>query len=314
MPFYVKLVPPFTTDSGVDLHYAFVRRVRGGPNPTDPFLVSSVREGLDDLKGAGGVYNVKLVEQGGDAQRAVNEAFIAAAGFGLAERGVAGGKLMGRRRSRRLTRGRKIRGLPGQGYAGSKRKNMGRDVRRRRRRAFRLGVDASERIELLMKYAEQTHDIFEESRLERFDSLRKIAEEALNSTNNNTIYDDSGLFKGADDVSKSYYKDAVTDLNNSDPYLRSYFTGLKGLYDEKAETPKGDYKSLYNVHDETGVDLVNSAHPKAVVVLDSIGRGGLVENGLEQQRQTQGVAFSTPTGNYRANYAWVRDSLNKTSK
>ena len=67
------------------------------------------------------------------------------------------------------------------------------------------------------------------------------------------------------------------------------------------------------MHDETGADLVNSAHPKAIVVLDSIGRGGLVENGLEQQRQTQDVAFSAPTGNYRANYAWLRNSLKKTS-
>jgi hypothetical protein len=104
-------------------------------------------------------------------------------------------------------------------------------------------------------------------------------------------------------MSKSYCKDAVTDLNNDDKYLRNYFTGLKGLYDEKSETPKGDYKTLYNVHDETGEDLIHAAHPKAVVVSDSIGRGGLVENGLEQKRQTHGVALSTPTGNYRANYA-----------
>jgi hypothetical protein len=122
------------------------------------------------------------------------------------------------------------------------------------------------------------------------------------------------LFKEADEVSKSYYKDAVTDLNNTDKTLRTYFTGLGRLYDEKSETPKGDYKTLYNVHDETGTDLVHAAHPKAIVVLDSIGNGGLVENGLEQQRQTQGVALSTPTGNYRANYAWVRESLKKTSK
>jgi hypothetical protein len=71
---------------------------------------------------------------------------------------------------------------------------------------------------------------------------------------------------------------------------------------------------VYNVSDETGVDVINSAHPKAIVVLDSIGNDGLVENGLEQQRQTQGVALSAPTGNYRANYAWVRDSLKKKSK
>jgi hypothetical protein len=314
MPFYVEMVPPFTTDDGIDLHYAFVRRVRGGPNPTDPFLVQSVREGLDDLKGGGGVYNVKLVEQGGDGQRALNEAYIATAGYGLAERGWLGGKALGRRRSRRLSQGKGIRNMRGMGYAGRQRQNVGRDVRKRRRRAFRRGVNASHRIEMLTKYAELTGSVYDESRAKRFDSLLKIAEEATYSTNNNTIYDDSGLFKSSDDVSKAYYKDAVTDLNNSDPYLRSYFTGLKGLYDEKAETPKGDYKSLYNVHDETGVDLIHSAHPKAVVVSDSIGRGGLVENGLEQKRQTHGVALSAPTGNYRANYAWVRDALEKRSK
>jgi hypothetical protein len=149
---------------------------------------------------------------------------------------------------------------------------------------------------------------------ERFDLIKKFATKVAESTNNNENDDESELLKSADDFSKSYCKDAVTDLSNSDKYLRSYFAGLGKLYNERPETPKGDYKSLYNVTDGTGVDLIHEAHPKAIVVLDSIGRGGLVENGLEQKRQTHGVALSAPTGNYRANYAWVRDSLKKKSK
>ena len=122
------------------------------------------------------------------------------------------------------------------------------------------------------------------------------------------------LQKEADDFSKSYCKDAVTDLNHTDKTLQSYFAGLGGLYDQRLEKRKADFKTLYNVTDETGEDLIYEAHPKEVVVSDSIGRGGLVENGLEQKRQTHGVALSAPTGNYRANYASRHDDLKKLSK
>ena len=132
-----------------------------------------------------------------------------------------------------------------------------------------------------------------------------------NSTNITKSTDNQTLEKKADDFSKSYFKDAVKDLNNTDKILQSYFAGLGGLYDQRLEKRKADFKTLYNVTDETGEDLIYEAHPKEVVVSDSIGRGGLVENGLEQKRQTHGVALSAPTGNFRANYASRYDALKK---
>lgn len=152
------------------------------------------------------------------------------------------------------------------------------------------------------------------NRIDKIKEFNKISRLFNKTINNQANDDESPIGKQADSMSESYHKDAVKDLNNSDSELRSYFTGLGRLYDEKSEIPKEDYKTLYDVHEETGADLVNSAHPKSVVVSDAIGNGGLVENGLEQNRQTHGVAMSTPTGNYRANYAWVRKTLKKTSK
>ena len=146
----------------------------------------------------------------------------------------------------------------------------------------------------------------------RFDEIKKYTELSINSINNDDI---SEFFnKKADKFSNSYYKDAVNGLSGGDEELKSYYTGLGRLYNKKRKKPKADYDKLYDVSEGTGVDLIHAAHPKAIVVLDSIGRGGLVENGLEQKRQTHGVALSAPTGNFRANYAWLRDALNKTSK
>jgi hypothetical protein len=119
------------------------------------------------------------------------------------------------------------------------------------------------------------------------------------------------LQKIADEFSDSYYKDAKKGLSGGDEYMRSYYAGLGGMYDEGMGKRDADFSQLYDVSEETGVDLIHSAHPKAVMVADAKGRGGLVENGLEQKRHTHGVALSTPTGNYRANYAWVAEQLKK---
>ena len=146
---------------------------------------------------------------------------------------------------------------------------------------------------------------------ERMINLESLASIAINSTNITKDTDIQLLDKQADDVSKSYYKDAVMDLNDTDETLRSYFAGLGRLYDQRLEKRKADFKTLYNVTDGSGEDLIYEAHPKEVVVSDSIGRGGLVENGLEQKRQTHGVALSAPTGNFRANYASRYDALKK---
>jgi hypothetical protein len=144
----------------------------------------------------------------------------------------------------------------------------------------------------------------------RINELKKLAlvatkEPKKNSTNN--VDNECDLSKIADDCTKSYYKDALLGQNSNDKYMKAYYAGLSSLCDEGLEKRKADYKEYFMLHDETGEDLIHDAHPKAIVVSDAIGRGGLVENGLEQKRQSHGVALSTPTGNYRANYAWLQN-------
>jgi hypothetical protein len=120
---------------------------------------------------------------------------------------------------------------------------------------------------------------------------------------------DFGMRKQADQVSKEYFQDAVKGL--SDQYAKSYYTGLKSMYDQKLGNTKADYNALYQLHSETGADLVGEAHPKSIVVSDSMGRGGLVENVIEQHRHNEGVALSMPSGNFRSKHAWVVESLVK---
>ena len=312
------------------MRFAFVDQVPDGPGLGDEETrfdqAHIARQSLDNPSTGGALYSRQMGVQDGDKQRALNETVQRVIGFDLDGTGILGGNRRGKRRTRRFMSGKRIRRSPG--AAGRSRRPMTRRQRNMRRRGSderfdRLEKFASfanpDRFTALETFAALLDDEpnFDNksnmSRREKLASLGNIASPNLFSTNNHTN-NDLNLFKEADEVSKSYYKDAVTDLNSTDKTLRTYFTGLGRLYDEKSETPKGDYKTLYNVHDETGTDLVHAAHPKAIVSLDSIGNGGLVENGLEQQRQTQGVALSTPTGNYRANYAWVRESLKKTSK
>jgi len=308
----IELTPPFITDDNVEIYYAFVKHVWGSKaSPGNQTVVNAARKALDDPRGGRTLFVEETHSAQGDAQAGVNQALEKIIGHGGGETGLLGGKLPGRRRSRRLAKGLRVKPLKGRGKAGKRSVTQGRAEKKERRRRVR-GKSASERLQMLQKYASIVSE-YDIKRMERFDSIQKIAQKASNSTNI-IENDDLALFKSADSFSKSYYKDAVTDLNNTDTYLRSYFTGLGKLYDERPETPKGDYKTLYNVSDGTGADLVHEAHPKAIVVLDSNGRGGLVENGSEQQRQTQGVALSAPTGNYRANYAWLRNSLKKQSK
>ena len=117
--------------------------------------------------------------------------------------------------------------------------------------------------------------------------------------------------KIADEFSTSYFKDAKKGLSGGDEYMKSYYAGLGGMYDEGMGKRDADFSQLYDVSDETGVDLIHSAHPKAIMVADAKGRGGLVENGFEQKRHTHSVALSAPSGNYRANYAWIAEQFKK---
>ena len=115
--------------------------------------------------------------------------------------------------------------------------------------------------------------------------------------------------KKADQISKEYFQDAVKGL--SDQYAKSYYTGLKSMYDQKLGKTEADYNSLYELHSETGAQLIGEAHPLSVEIAESMGRGGIVENVVEQHRHNEGVALSMPSGNFRGKHAWLVKNLVK---
>lgn len=142
------------------------------------------------------------------------------------------------------------------------------------------------------------------NRKNRLKMLEKIA-----SSTNRTGISTENIEKYADSVSKEFYQGALRGLD--DQYAKSYYTGLKSMYDQKLGGGKADYKSLYEPHGGTGTEILESSHPKSVVVSDAMGNGGLVENVLEQQRHDIGVALSTPTGNFRGKHANLVAALTK---
>jgi hypothetical protein len=115
--------------------------------------------------------------------------------------------------------------------------------------------------------------------------------------------------KKSDKISKEYYQGAMLDLE--DQYAKSYYTGLKGMYDQKPEHTSVDYKSKYQAHKETGSDVIGESHPETITVADATGNGGVVENQIEQHRQSVDVAKSVPSGNFRSKHAWVLKNLIK---
>ena len=104
----------------------------------------------------------------------------------------------------------------------------------------------------------------------------------------------------------SYSKDALRGVE--DAYVKSYFAGLNSV--QKGEGGQ-KYSDLYNVHKETGEDLILSAHPTTVSVVEAKGIGGVMENTLEQHRKMLDVAFNVPSGNFRSKYAFVVSQLVK---
>lgn len=115
--------------------------------------------------------------------------------------------------------------------------------------------------------------------------------------------------KKADQISKEYFQEAITDLE--DQYAKSYYTGLKGMYDQKPDRTEADYKSMYQVHQESGADLIGESHPETITIADAMGNGGVVENQIEQHRHNVDVAKSMPSGNFRGKHAWVLKNLVK---
>jgi hypothetical protein len=110
----------------------------------------------------------------------------------------------------------------------------------------------------------------------------------------------------------SYFGDANSGL--TDQLTKSYYAGLTGMYNEKPPKRTSDYKDLYGFQEETGEDLILEAHPKSVTLAEAMGKGGLVENGLEQKEKSTYVALNTPTGNFQSKYASTIGYLNKLAK
>ena len=323
----MKLNPPFVVPgSPVPLYYAFVNQHRApAPNLSDPtgrtlaLKTMVLNDGLQDPEGRGPVevFDVNHRLMSNDAQKAINFTAEETVAKGLAERGgwffgLGNSRYRGRSRSEDYLMGDRLSRDTDAGIAGQRRRQMSKADRLMVNRIRERRSSDESRFDQINKIANLALENTKED--SRKDLLEGFAKVANNSINISKDIDNQKLEKKADDFSKSYYKDAVTDLNNNDEILQSYFAGLGRLYDERLEKRKADFKELYNVIDEAGQDLIYEAHPKEVVVSDAIGRGGLVENGLEQKRQTHGVALSAPTGNFRANYASRHDALKKMAE
>ena len=106
--------------------------------------------------------------------------------------------------------------------------------------------------------------------------------------------------KLADKHSDSFIRDAIKGL--SDQYARSYYDGLKSIYNEKPQRTKADYNELYRTSEETGHDLITSSYPDSAYVADAMGDGGLVENSAQRQKKIKDIAQSVPSGNFRSKY------------
>jgi hypothetical protein len=256
--------------------HVFMTPKVGGAKIQDPrFREGYLRALIDYLKTNAGAetYGIYLSSER-SPQHALNAAAEKAINLQLWKKNLF------RNRGRRWLKGKRLKGGPG--MLGSERA----DVPRKVRRAHADNPD----------------------RLQKLSHFRDVS---LETTNNHSI-NDVNLLKKADEMSKSYHKDAVKDLAGEDKALREYFTGLGRLYDAESEKRNPDYEELNKLHDETGRDLTLSAHPKAIRVSDAMGNGGLVENGLEQKEKLEEVALSAPTGNFTSRYAKLKNLLIKS--
>jgi len=80
------------------------------------------------------------------------------------------------------------------------------------------------------------------------------------------------------------------------------------------ETPVKDHRRYepskeYGITKETGEDLINSTHPKSPTMADAMGKGGLVENIVEQQKADIEIATKMPRGTLPGVHAAVISEL-----
>lgn len=120
------------------------------------------------------------------------------------------------------------------------------------------------------------------------------------------------LVRKAAETKVSYFMDA--NLGLKDQLTKAYYAGLSGMYNEQTPKKASDYKDFYGFQNESKEDIVLQSHPKSITLADSMGKGGLVENGLEQKEQTHYVATKTPSGNFQSKYAATINYLEKLSK
>ena len=135
-------------------------------------------------------------------------------------------------------------------------------------------------------------------------SKEKNNEIIKESINTNTYGD---LNKVSDDFSKRYYKDALTGQSGSDSLLKEFYKSYGEQYEYK---PKANDQKLYGLN-EKDKNLLSDAHPETAYVADARGKGGLVENNLEQHEAMKRMFGDRPTGNFKGSYAALKKKMKK---
>lgn len=217
-------------------------------------------------------------------------------------------------RGKRYGRGKEIKSVSEKGLAGGGKRKMTRKEKGIAEEQALSGSVVSESDDFFSDDTEDhlyddMHDPMHSFASGQEEYFTKISKNINISTNKINSYE---FAKKADKISNRYFKDAVEDLED-DEFMKAYYAGFSKLHNQKPKKQKPDYEKLYDLHDETGAELIHKAHPKAISVAEAIGNGGLVENETEKSKAMEEVAFRVPSGNYRARYAFIQDALKKKS-
>ncbi len=295
----IKLKNPVVVN-GERITYVFPKRFSGGDydsirrDATIPYFTALYAGRLKNGNMLAGVIENEAGTS--DAQRIANHAFGKIAAEALFSRTFF------QNRGSRVGKGKGNRGYSELGIAESGERPMTREERKalkQRRLRNTIENEASDQeIDPMSAFASGQQEYF-----------NNISKNSNISTNKTNSYE---FAKKADKISNRYFKDAVEDLQD-DEFMKAYYAGFSKLHNQKVKKQKPDYDKLYDLHDETGADLIHKAHPKAISVAEAIGNGGLVENESEKSKAMEDVAFRVPSGNYRARYAFIQNALKKKS-
>jgi len=296
---YIKLSTPVVINNET-IEYVFPMAFRGGRDPVrDTARRAATEEYFTNLYTQDSMNNRRIKTRiestvgSSDAQKIANYAFSVVAGgalfsgkgtpFGLGDRG------------RRYGRGKENVGVSDFGIAGTSRRRMTREERRMAER----GDMRNNNQDFILDNSMDLDDPMSAFASGINEIIKKNAKNIDLSTNSN---DKSYNFdKKADKFSNRYFKDAIKDLED-DEFMKEYYAGFSKLHNQKSKKQKEDYSKLYDLHDETGSELIHKSHPKAISVAEAIGGGGLVENLNERSKSMQDAAKRNPSGNYRARY------------